>query len=169
MNTLSRNLALVLVIAVVVGSSACGSEDESTSAAVATTEASIEGHDDNDGGEDHEEDNAGDEDHDDADHDDEDHDDDHADSTGGFGAHEHGVAELSVAWSEGDVIIDLISPTYNIFGFEHEPSTDEELALVAERTDALSEPGVLTINAEAGCDLADDVVTELESKGATPS
>lgn len=118
--------------------------------------------DDHDDDADEEHDEHDDEEHDE--HDEVDHDDDG--SSGGLGAHEHGVAELSVAWSESEVIVDLISPTQNIFGFEYEPSTDEERALVADRTEALSEPGVLVINEEAGCDLVDDVATEVEFEGS---
>lgn len=100
----------------------------------------------------------------DEDHDGEDHDESRL--AAGMGSHEHGSAELSVAWSEREVFVDLISPTHNIFGFEHEPSSDEERSLVAERTDALSTPGVIIINEEAGCELADDVATEVEIEGS---
>lgn len=162
---------------------ACGSDDSATDAG-----SSVSGADDTSGnlaeaddhddevGDDHDDD-ADDADHDDDDHGDEDDGDDHGDddhddhddedgSSGGLGAHEHGVAELSVAWSDGVLIVDLISPTFNIFGFEKEPSTDEERSLVTDRTDALTQPGVITLNAEAGCELADDVSTEVEFEGS---
>lgn len=96
--------------------------------------------------------------------DDEDHDDDGAAS--GLGAHEHGAAELTVAWAGGDMVIDLISPTFNIFGFEYEATSDEDLAIVADRLDAVSAPDVIVVNEEAGCSLADDVATDLEYEGS---
>lgn len=104
----------------------------------------------------------------DEDHEDEDEDhDDHKDEEGvSLGAHEHGVAELSVAWSEGEMVVDLITPTYNVFGFEYEATTDEGVALVEERTEALTAPGVLAVNSEAGCTLADEVGTDLEYEGS---
>ncbi len=139
----------IVVLAVVAASalalSACGSDDEQTSAAAITTDEVVQS-------------GADDEDHDDEDHDDE--------STSGLGAHEHGVAELAVAWSEGEMVIDLISPTQNIFGFEYEAVTDEDLALAADRTEALSQPGIIAINAEAGCVLTDDAIIELEYEGS---
>ncbi len=168
-------VVLAVLAAAALALSACGSDDEQTSAAGTATDETDqsdendddhgdEDHDDDEdhGDEDHEEDHDGDDDHDDEDHDDEDHD----DSSSGLGAHEHGVAELAVAWNEGEMVIDLISPTQNIFGFEYEAVTDEDLALVADRTEALSEPGIIAINAEAGCDLTDDVLIELEYEGS---
>lgn len=137
-----------------------GAEDGSTS----VTDASADEFDDDHADDEHEDD--GDEEHDEHDEDDPDDHDDEDGSSSGLGAHEHGVAELSVAWSDDEVIVDLISPAQNIFGFEYEPSTDEEEALVADRTEALSELGLVVINEEAGCDLADDVVTEVEFEGS---
>ena len=138
-----------------------------------------EEHDHDDEDHDDEEHDHDDEDHDDEEHDhddeehkddeehDHDHDHDHDDeSASGLGAHEHGVAELTVAWSGGDMVIDLVSPTYNIFGFEREAETDEEIAVVEDRTSALTAPGVISINDEAGCTLTDDPTTELEFEGS---
>ncbi|MGI9612979.1 MAG: ZrgA family zinc uptake protein [Acidimicrobiales bacterium] len=96
---------------------------------------------------------------------DDDHDHDDEGAEGGLGAHEHGAAELSLAWSDGDMVIDLVSPTYNIFGFEYEATSEEDLAIVADQTEALTEPGVLVINAEAGC-TTDDVMTDTEYEGS---
>ncbi len=141
------------------------SEGGSTSVADAAADASDDGHA-GDGDDIHDdEDTYANHDDDDLEEDGHDDHDDEGGSASGLGAHEHGVAELSVAWSEGEAIVDLISPTYNIFGFEHEPSTDDELALVADRIDALSEPGVMVINEEAGCELGDEVATEVEFDG----
>lgn len=94
------------------------------------------------------------------DHGDEDHGDD--ESSGGLGAHEHGTAELTVAWAATEVVVDLVSPTHNIFGFEHEPSTDDEEALVLDRMSALTAPDALVFNVEAGCSLMGDPSTEIE-------
>ena len=117
-----------------------------------------EDHDDHDdhGDEDHE-------DHDDEDHDDHDHDDE---ESGGLGAHEHGAAEMSVAWIGADVSIDLISPTFNVFGFEYEPTTDEDIAIEADRTEALTADGIIALDDAAGCTLADPVETEVEREGS---
>lgn len=143
--------------------------------------------DDHDGeDEDHDDGEHDDGEHDDEDHDDEDHDDhddhdededhddhgededhdDHDESSGGLGAHEHGTAELSVAWIDTQVAIDLVSPTFNVFGFEYEPTSDEDLAAEADRTQALAEPNVASINDEAGCTLIDPVTTEVERDGS---
>ncbi|MCP3974046.1 MAG: DUF2796 domain-containing protein [bacterium] len=148
MATSHRVFALVFALACLISLSACGAEDEPASADATTTPA-VE-HDDGE--------------HDEGEHGDDEHGDDEASS--GLGAHEHGAAEMTVAWIEADVAIDLISPTFNIFGFEYEPATDEDLAVAADRTEALSTPGIIAINAEAGCALADPVATELEYEGS---
>lgn len=174
------------------GSSA-GSDEDHSDEADADEDHDDEAHDDEDhegedhgdkehDDEDHDDDDHGDEDHDDGhedeahadedhddDHGDEDHDhddDDHDDASAGLGAHEHGVAELFVAWSGADLIVDLVSPAFNIVGFENEPTTDEELAVVADRTEALTTPGIISINDAAGCALVGDVATETEFEGS---
>ncbi|MDG1266592.1 MAG: DUF2796 domain-containing protein [Ilumatobacter sp.] len=95
-------------------------------------------------------------------------DDDHADDEGssGLGAHEHGTAEMTVAWIGGDVAVDLISPTFNVFGFEYEPTSDEDLAIQADRTAVLTSPNMIVIDDEAACALADPVGTEVERDGS---
>ena len=116
----------------------------------------------------HDDGDADSDDHDDDgdDHDDHDGDgDDHDDSSTGLGSHVHGAAELFVAWSGGDMVVDLVSPSNNIFGFEYEPVTDEDLALVSERLEMLTAPGVIAFNADADCQLAIDPDTELEFEG----
>lgn len=149
--------------ATVAGAIGSSESDSATTTLADAADASDGGHGD-DENEGHDEDSHDDHDEDEGHDDDHDHDDEEG-SSSGLGSHEHGVAELSVAWSEGDVVVDLISPTYNIFGFEHEPSTAEERALVAESTEFLSQAGVIVFNQEAGCELVDEVATELEFEG----
>ncbi len=170
----SRHLALAVALAL--GLAACGTDaDAGTEAASAATTTTAEADHD----EDHSDEDHADEDHDDEDHSDEDHDDhddeDHTDeddhdhddeASGGLGAHEHGTAELSVVWVDSEVVVDLISPNFNVFGFEYEPETDEDIATEADRLDALVAPGVLTLNDEAGCTLADTADTEIERDGS---
>ena len=62
--------------------------------------------------------------------------------------------------------IDLISPTFNVFGFEYEPTTSEDLAIETDRTEAISAASIITINDEAGCTLVDPVETEVERDGS---
>jgi hypothetical protein len=64
------------------------------------------------------------------------------------------------------VVIDLISPTFNVFGFEYEATTDEDKELVADRRGVLAEPEIMALNAEAQCELVADVATELEYEGS---
>ena len=132
-----------------------------------------EDHDDEEHGDDHDGEEHGDEEHDDdgdKDHDAEhgdDHD-DHDDEEGssGLGAHEHGSADLSVAWIETDIVVDLISPTQNVFGFEYEPETDEDIALADERTEALAALSLVTFNDDAGCELTEPAATTIEQEGS---
>lgn len=88
---------------------------------------------------------------------DEDHDADH-DEDGEehreHGAHEHGAAVLTVAWSGSDMEVALDTPAFNLFGFEYEPSTDEELEIVSSAVADLKSGDLLGFNADADCQLA---------------
>ena len=133
--------AFLLVLA------ACGSDDTSevSAAAPAATEAApAEGTDD------------------DEDHDDEDHEDEGA---AGLGAHEHGAGDLFVAWSGNAVAIDLISPANNLFGFEYEAETDEDIAIVDDALNYLSGSAAFAFNDEAGCSPDDDANISTEAEG----
>ena len=191
---LSRPPAFVaIVLAASIAGTACGSDgsDANADVDVATTDTPAdtiaatgtepetstpdpddedhddEDHDDEDhNSEDHDDEDHDDEDHDDEDHDNEDHDEDHDNESGGFGAHEHGTAELSVAWIGDDVAIDLVSPNFNVFGFEYEPTSDEDIATEADRTAAITGDGIITINDDAGCALDGPASTEVERDGS---
>jgi len=63
----------------------------------------------------------------------------------------HGVAELFVAWTGADVVVDLVSPAINIVGFEYEPETDEDKAVVADQFATLGESGIIAFNDDASC------------------
>jgi hypothetical protein len=106
--------------------------------------------------------------HDDDEHDDEhdEHDEHDDEGSSGLGAHEHGTAEMTIAWFDDEVAIDLISPTFNVFGFEYEPVSDEDLAIEADRLTALTASGVIALNNEAGCSLAGPVATEVDRDGS---
>jgi hypothetical protein len=48
------------------------------------------------------------------------------------GAHEHGVADLTVALDGQELLVELISPLDNLVGFEHAPANDAQRAALAE-------------------------------------
>jgi len=82
------------------------------------------------------------------------------------GAHEHGAATLTVAWSGNEMEIELNTPAFNLFGFEYEPSTDEDIQLVEEAVQALESGDLLIINDEAACHLSDsDITTGWDQEG----
>ncbi len=148
MDNLSKIFVLVFAFLGTIGIAACGSESDPAASSVssASTVESVTTQD-SDGDKEKEDD----------------HDDD---KKSGLSAHEHGAAELTVAWTEDSVVIDLISPTQNIFGFENEATTEEEKTVVEDRTKALTAPGIVAINDEAGCELDGDASTELEYEGS---
>jgi hypothetical protein len=75
------------------------------------------------------------------------------------GAHEHGVALLTVAWSGSEIVMELETPAFNVLGFEHAPSTTAEEELLAESVAMLQEGNLLQIlAADAECTLSDAVV-----------
>ncbi len=78
------------------------------------------------------------------------------------GAHEHGVATLTIAWSGSEMAIDLQTPSYNVLGFEYTPATDEEKALLVERLAVLEAGDLLQPNPDAECMLVSaDIQTDL--------
>jgi hypothetical protein len=82
------------------------------------------------------------------------------------GAHEHGAATLTVAWSGNEMEIELSTPAFNLFGFEYEPSTDDEIQLVEDAVHALDSGDLLIINAEAACRLSNsDITTGWDHEG----
>ena len=78
------------------------------------------------------------------------------------GAHEHGAAELMIAWSGNDLAIDLQTPAYNVLGFEYAPSTDVEQALLDQSVADLESGDLLQFSPDANCTLMSAAVkTEL--------
>ena len=69
------------------------------------------------------------------------------------GIHAHGSAELTVAWSGNEIIIQLDTPAYNLFGFEYTPSTPEEKDLVVAGEATLKDSQIWNVNSEAVCSL----------------
>ena len=68
------------------------------------------------------------------------------------GAHEHGSAELNVAWEGKTVTIELESPAVNIVGFEHQPRTDAQKKAVNDAMATLKKPDSLfAFTPEARC------------------
>ena len=77
-------------------------------------------------------------------------------------SHEHGAAELMIAWSGNDLAIDLQTPAYNVLGFEYAPTTEAEQALLDESVTALQADDLLQFSPEANCMLTSATVeTEL--------
>jgi len=64
------------------------------------------------------------------------------------------------------VVVDFVSPAFNIYGFEYEPGTDEEKSFAAEQNATLASPDLLALNDEAGCNLVDDVEPEFVVEGS---
>jgi len=70
------------------------------------------------------------------------------------GTHEHGAAEMSVALIDGELTINLNTPAYNILGFEHAPSTDEQIKHVEQQFAQLEQAQALfAIPKNAACSL----------------
>ncbi len=45
-------------------------------------------------------------------------------------AHVHGQAEMYLVFEGKELLIELITPAANVFGFEHEPNTEDQLKVV---------------------------------------
>lgn len=75
------------------------------------------------------------------------------------GAHEHGVAKLSIAIGTEGLEITLDSPAVNMVGFEHIPTTDDDKKKMKDTVDKL-EAGddLFALDAAAECELKDTEV-----------
>lgn len=74
-------------------------------------------------------------------------------------AHVHGLAEMAVVIGGDTLTINLISPMYNIAGFEHAPrDAAEQAALEAAQQMLLDAPALFAIDAAAGCELTERVM-----------
>ena len=93
---------------------------------------------------DHHEDDTHDEEHDDEHGDDEDKSREH-------GAHEHGAAELNVAWSGNELAVELITPSFNLVGFEYTPATDEEIQAANDAVSVLEQGEFMQFSNDAEC------------------
>jgi len=83
------------------------------------------------------------------------------------GAHEHGSAQLNLAWEGNVVTIELESPAVNIVGFEHAPRTDAQKQAVQSAVAKLQDADALfAFTPEARCSgRATDVESELDKGG----
>jgi hypothetical protein len=83
------------------------------------------------------------------------------------GPHEHGAATLSIAWSGNALQIDLDTPGFNLFGFEYEPTTEEDIRIVEAATADLESGSLLMINDEGNCTLSgSDMLTAWDDSDA---
>lgn len=75
-------------------------------------------------------------------------------------AHEHGVAEMNIVWEKEALNIELLSPAYNITGFEYQPSNHEQEELIEKIEKKLNLPNELFKFEGASCKA---IKTEIES------
>jgi hypothetical protein len=72
--------------------------------------------------------------------------------------HVHGLSEITMA-IEGEILdIQLISPTVNLFGFEHKASNKKEITLVNNAKTLLSNTSSLFYFSGGGCSLINTVI-----------
>jgi hypothetical protein len=79
------------------------------------------------------------------------------------GPHVHGEAELTIAMENTSVQIQLIAPASDVVGFEHQPTTSEELKNFADAKDALSQASGLFVMTGGRCEIFD---VEINMSGA---
>lgn len=84
-----------------------------------------------------------------------DHDHDHDDHRQ-HGAHVHGISTMNVAQSGSDLLIELMSPSANIVGFEYMPETEAEItALTAAVATLEASDGLFELPSAAQCSLVE--------------
>lgn len=98
----------------------------------------------------------------------------HSDERREYGAHVHGVANLSIAWSGSELVIDLNTPAYNVLGFEYAPLTIQQEVLLEESIAAFQTGDLLVLSPDAGCEMSlihveTDIEDDNRLDGATHS
>ncbi|MFT4654507.1 MAG: hypothetical protein ACI82S_002163 [Patiriisocius sp.] len=86
------------------------------------------------------------------------------------GPHVHGEAELTIAMENTRLQIQLLAPVGDIVGFEHQPTTPEELKSMAGAKEALSLVAQLFVISGARCELSEvtiDVKDLVDAKHVT--
>jgi uncharacterized glyoxalase superfamily protein PhnB len=84
-------------------------------------------------------------------------------------AHEHGAAELNLAWEGNTVTVEFESPAVNIVGFEHQPRNDAQKQSVQDALATLRNADKLfAFTPAAGCrGQATEVETDLSKPQAS--
>ena len=79
------------------------------------------------------------------------------DPVGTLGAHEHGVVRMGLAVDDQRMSLDIEVPAATVFGFEHNPETEEEMGMVSEAMETLrTRVGeVIAVSSELACELED--------------
>ena len=70
-------------------------------------------------------------------------------------AHEHGVAEMNIAWVKNELTIDLEGPSHNFVGFEHEPKSKKQKKIVGAAAKLLKQPNQLFSLDNDSCKVAE--------------
>ena len=73
-------------------------------------------------------------------------------------AHVHGLSEMTMAIEGGILDIQLISPTINLFGFEHKASNKKEITIVNNAKALLSNTASLFSFSGGGCSLINTAI-----------
>ena len=79
------------------------------------------------------------------------------DPVGTLGAHEHGVVRMGLAVDGQRMSLNLEAPAATVFGFEHDPETEEEIGVVSEAMETLKTRvgEVIAVSSELACELED--------------
>ncbi|MEE2024639.1 MULTISPECIES: ZrgA family zinc uptake protein [Alkalimonas] len=95
-----------------------------------------------------------------------DHDHHHDDEFTQLGAHVHGEALLTFVLEGNEAILALQTAAYNIVGFEHAPSTDEQEREIQAALAMLSKGSWFELNRDTGCQVEQaDSSTDLTRPG----
>lgn len=78
------------------------------------------------------------------------------------GAHVHGNATMNLALDGGKLMVELLSPAANIFGFEHLPQNEADEHTVHEATEQLQQAGAIFVLPESAMCKASGVTVDGE-------
>ena len=85
-------------------------------------------------------------------------------------AHVHGEAEMNLAITDNEILIEIISPGSDVVGFENQPKNDKQIAELAAAVNLLgTETSIITLEERGECHLsAKSVENTLEDNVEEP-
>jgi len=73
-------------------------------------------------------------------------------------AHEHGTANMQLVMMENQVLIEVVSPLFNMLGFEHLANNKQQQKIIAKQLKLIEQAELIALDSKAECSLESKIV-----------